>query len=223
MRTTDFLGIKLYLHPQGDVVCDNIAKHVPAEEHLVDYFNKLIKPTDVIVEGGVHVGVHTVRFSQLANQGHIYSFEASRRNYNLASLTLQNNNIENVTLYNQALYSKNTTMYLAESWTPDQDSITGTPTNTSIDAVTIDSLQLPKVDFIKLDIEGGELDALHGAAQTLIQHKPIITFEYLEHLGHKSPISFLKENGYDVFKIDTHWDYIAFHKSTDYESNLQDI
>jgi len=220
MRTTNFLGMQLYLHPYGDVVCDNIANGIPAEEHLVHYFNKLIKPTDVIVEGGVHVGIHTVRFSQLANQGHVYSFEASKRNYDLANTTLTSNNIKNVTLYNQALFSKNTQMYLAESWTPDQDTITKNPGGTSIEAVTIDSLKLPKVDFIKLDIEGGELHALKGAIETITQHRPIVTFEYLEHLGHASSIPFLTENNYDVYKIDTHWDYIAFPKEKNYENNI---
>jgi FkbM family methyltransferase len=220
MRYTNFLNKKLYLHPKGDVVCDNIAKNIPAEEHLVHYFNKLIKPTDIIVEGGVYVGLHTLRFSQLAFEGHIYSFEASERNYQLANNTLIDNNINNVTLYHQALYSENKEIFLSESWTPDQDSVTDVPTNKKIQAVTIDSLQIPKVDFIKLDIEGGELDALKGAIDTINRCQPIITFEYLKHLDHSSPIPFLKENNYNVYQIDTHWDYIALPLNHPYENNI---
>lgn len=220
MRSTNFLNKTLYLHPEGDVVCDNIAKGIPAEEHLVQYFNKLIKPTDVIVEGGVYVGLHTVRFADLASEGYVYSFEASKRNYDLADQTLKDNNIQNVKLFNQALFSENTSIYLAESWTPDQDCVTVTPTSQAITAVTIDSLNLPKVDFIKLDIEGGEANALLGAVETIKKFQPIITFEYLKHLNHTSPIPFLVENGYDVFQIGTHWDYIAFSKNTAYENNL---
>lgn len=210
MRSTNFLNQTLYLHPKGDVVCDNIAQGIPAEEHLVYYFNKFIKPTDIIVEGGVYVGLHTVRFSQLANKGHVYSFEASKRNFDLTQLTLINNNITNVSLYNKALYSKVGNIYLSESWTPDQDSITDSPTNKIVECVTIDSLKLPKVDFIKLDIEGGELEALKGSINTIMSHKPIVTFEYLSHLNHPSPINILKECGYDVYQIENHWDYIAF-------------
>jgi FkbM family methyltransferase len=220
MRYANFLNKKVYLHPEGDVVCDNILKNIPVEEHLVHYFNKLIKPTDVIVEGGVYIGLHTVRFSELANEGYVYSFEASKRNYDLAARTFADNNIQNVKLFNQALFSENTDIYLAESWTPDQDCITSTPTNVKIEAVTIDSLNLPKVDFIKLDIEGGEANALRGAIDTITKFQPIITFEYLKHLNHESPIPFLVENGYDVFQIGTHWDYIAFSKNTPYEDNL---
>jgi len=220
MRYTNFLNTKVFLHPEGDVVCDNIVKGHPTEEHLVQYFNKLIKPTDVIVEGGVYVGLHTVRFSQLASQGHVYSFEASKRNYDLAATTLHENNIENVSLFNQGLFSKNADIYLQESWTPDQDTVTDTPTNKKIEGVTIDSLQLKKIDFIKLDIEGGELEALKGAINSIQKFQPIITFEYLKHLNHASPIPFLTEFEYDVFQIDTTWDYIAFPKNTSYDNIL---
>ena len=35
-----------------------------------------------------------------------------------------------------------------------------------------------RVDFIKLDVEGGEFDVLKGARQTLEKHKPYIIFEF---------------------------------------------
>ena len=36
----------------------------------------------------------------------------------------------------------------------------------------VDRKNLPRVDYIKLDIEGSELDALHGAAKTITRWKP---------------------------------------------------
>jgi FkbM family methyltransferase len=46
-----------------------------------------------------------------------------------------------------------------------------------IDRVTIDSLELRALDFLKLDIEGGEVDALLGGAETLVKYKPVVLFE----------------------------------------------
>lgn len=209
MRQVNFMDTTVYLHDLGDIACDNIIKGQFFEEHLVHFFNKIIKSDFVIVEGGTHVGMHTVRFSKLAPHGHIYSFEASRRNFYLANKTITENNIQNVTILNKALYSENKIVYLSEHQHPDQDFINpefGSP----IEAITIDSLNLPKIDFIKLDVEGVELEVLKGASDVLKNQRPIIAFEFLNHRTDiPSPIPFLVENNYDVYNIDTHWDYIA--------------
>lgn len=212
MRHIEFLNKKLYLHPQGDVVCDNIAKGQPSEYHLVEIFHEYIKPDFIIVEGGAHIGIHTIRFSELANQGFIHSFEASPRNYNILKNTLDVNEISNVNLQNKALYLKNDIVYVNESFAPDQDSITENNNGFPIEAISIDSLNLDKVDFIKLDIEGGEANAFRGAINTINKCKPIITFEYLKHKNVESPIPILIENNYDVFEMPGHWDYLALPK-----------
>lgn len=212
MRHTEFLNKKLYLHPIGDVVCDNIAKGLPSEYHLVEIFHNYIKPDFIIIEGGAHIGIHTIRFSELANQGFIHSFEASPRNYNILKNTLDVNKINNVNLQNKALYLKNDIVYVNESFAPDQDSIVENNNGFPIEAISIDSLNLDKVDFIKLDIEGGEANAFIGAINTINRCKPIITFEYLKHKNVESPIPILIENNYDVFEMIGHWDYLAIPK-----------
>jgi len=46
-----------------------------------------------------------------------------------------------------------------------------------IDIVAIDSLGLDDVDFIKMDIQGMELDALKGGAETIKRCRPVILVE----------------------------------------------
>jgi FkbM family methyltransferase len=46
-----------------------------------------------------------------------------------------------------------------------------------IPRITIDSLALPTLGFLKLDIEGSEGLALQGAAETLKRCRPIVLFE----------------------------------------------
>jgi len=43
--------------------------------------------------------------------------------------------------------------------------------------VALDSLELQSLDFFKLDVEGGEVEALMGARETLLRHRPIVLFE----------------------------------------------
>lgn len=57
-----------------------------------------------------------------------------------------------------------------------------------IEAITIDSLNLDNVSFIKLDIEGMEHKALQGAIETLKKCRPMIVFE-----NHKTDLQAVKK------------------------------
>ncbi|BFU59512.1 MULTISPECIES: FkbM family methyltransferase [Rodentibacter] len=46
--------------------------------------------------------------------------------------------------------------------------------------ISIDSLQLERIDFIKIDVEGMELSVLTGALESIKRHKPIMTIEILK-------------------------------------------
>lgn len=46
-----------------------------------------------------------------------------------------------------------------------------------IPLITIDSLTLPSLGFLKLDVEGSEVAALQGARQTIKRCQPIVLFE----------------------------------------------
>jgi FkbM family methyltransferase len=45
----------------------------------------------------------------------------------------------------------------------------------------LDTLQLDRVDYVKIDCEGYELNILRGAEQTLRQHRPIVVVEQKFH------------------------------------------
>ena len=84
---------------------------------------------------------------------------------------------------------------------------------------TLDSMNLPGLDFLKIDVEGAEGLVLQGAAETIKKYKPTIFFEHnwqtidpkLVDVGHvPTPFEVLVQLGYTTFKyID--WDnYITF-------------
>lgn len=50
-----------------------------------------------------------------------------------------------------------------------------------IPTMRIDDLELQELDFIKLDVEGYEVRALHGARETLLKHRPFVLFEDKPH------------------------------------------
>ena len=61
--------------------------------------------------------------------------------------------------------------------------------------------QLPRLDLLRMDIEGSELRLFEGAVETIKKYKPMIQMEL--HPGHLGPqntrkvLKFLKDAGYD--------------------------
>ena len=96
----------------------------------------------------------------------------------------------------------------------------GTPLGTvEVPVVTLDQelmeRGISKVDFIKVDIEGGELCFLRGAEQTLRTSKPLILIEVNDsHLRRSGSnrlevLEHLESQGYVVFQVQRSFDYLA--------------
>jgi FkbM family methyltransferase len=63
--------------------------------------------------------------------------------------------------------------------------------------ITIDSLALPSLRLLKVDVEGMELQVLRGAQQTINRLQPVLWFEQLQTRGNRvESAAFLKEFGY---------------------------
>lgn len=66
----------------------------------------------------------------------------------------------------------------------------------------LDSLDLPKVDFIKIDVEGFEEDVIKGAINLIKKDKPTIMIECLDNLN---TLNFLETLDYVIVKkLDEH-------------------
>jgi FkbM family methyltransferase len=84
---------------------------------------------------------------------------------------------------------------------------------------TLDSLNLPGLDFMKIDVEGAEGLVIQGAIETIKKYKPVICFEHnsqtidpshvgLEHVP--TPFEELVKVGYKTFKYLDWENYLAF-------------
>ena len=71
-----------------------------------------------------------------------------------------------------------------------------------VETVTIDSLKLVDIGFIKVDVEGVELDVLNGASDTIDEYKPTCMVEVYEKFN-KYPVettfNFFFDKGYRCF------------------------
>ena len=169
--------------PEKDCVLHAIINNHVWDNNLVQFVKSKVLPDSVILDVGGNFGQMAVLFSKIA--GHVHVFEAEPFIYTTLVKNLSENNCNNVTAHQVAvwhetgldLFYPKADFNRFDSWGSygiDPTAMDGQP----IKSITIDSLNLPKVDLIKIDIQGSDLNAMKGAVNTISKFKPTIIFEY---------------------------------------------
>ena len=74
----------------------------------------------------------------------------------------------------------------------------------SVTQKTLDSFEFREVDFIKIDVEGAEMNVLNGAVNTILNWKPVVMFE--NKLGKNDlVVDFFRGLSYNVKKYKSDW------------------
>lgn len=126
----------------------------------------------IVIDGGLCDGGTAATFSEMGYK--VYGFEMDKINYQTARKLGEQKNfvVENLGLGSFEHQMKYTHMSNPGASRLDSNG-TGTTTITTLDSYVREK-NLPRVDFIKLDVEGAELDVLRGAATTIARFKPIL-------------------------------------------------
>jgi FkbM family methyltransferase len=182
------------------------------------------------VDCGANIGVHTVEWARhMTGWGSVLAFEAQERIYYALAGNIAINNCFNARAVNAAVSSRSGTMkipqpnYLAnasfgslELKKAERPEFIGQVIDYSEDKMAdvpmihLDALNFPRLDLLKIDVEGMELDVLEGAAKCIDEKRPIMLVEYL-----KSDAEALRARlegfGYAVYPAGIN--FIAFHKN----------
>ena len=134
---------------------------------------------DIVLSIGAYKGETAIWFSnKIGNNGHVYAFEPNENNQSVLIDNLQLNDIVNVTLVKEGIWSHVGKQFFERNGALSTivDVKCDVDKNCAINVDTIDNFvsdqNIGKVDFIKMDIEGGEFNALQGAVETIIKYKP---------------------------------------------------
>ncbi|GAL45342.1 FkbM family methyltransferase [Citrobacter werkmanii] len=171
-----------------------------------------------VIDGGANIGVHTLECSRyMQGWGSVLSFEAQERIFYALAGNIAINNCTNAQAKLSALGAETGKMLIPR---PDYNrsasfgslelkqkigtEFIGQYVSYSDDdcdevsVISLDSLDLLRLDFIKIDVEGMEMDVLQGGIEQICKHHPIILVETLK--SDKEKINnFLIGMGYKVF------------------------
>lgn len=154
------------------------------------FLRRFLQPGMTVLDVGAHHGFYTLLAArQVTAQGRVYSFEPSPREQKAIRLNLRLNRCKNVSIEPFALGSEEASadLYVVNEFNTGCNSlrppeVTEQTSRARVRIRTLDNwfaeAKLDRIDFIKLDIEGGELDALRGAERTLrLKSRPVIMCE----------------------------------------------
>ena len=184
----------------------------------------------VAVDCGANLGMHTLEWARhMSGWGVVLAFEAQERIYYALAGNIAINNCFNARAIHAAVSDRIGTMriptpnYLINSSfgslelkKRDNAEFIGQTIDysedkmTSVQTTSLDSFNFPRLDLLKLDIEGMELDALAGAAKCLRDRHPIVIVEILKTDKDKLR-ALLEELGYLVLPKDLN--FVAIHKN----------
>jgi FkbM family methyltransferase len=129
---------------------------------------------DIIIDAGAFIGLFTLYAAKLAgDSGKVYAFEPDRANYQELIRNIELNSLSNVVAMNTGLWSsrQDLTFFSNGVYSSFLEGQTSSNNASKCGVTTIDDflngISASKVDFIKMDIEGAELDAIRGAEKTL--------------------------------------------------------
>lgn len=151
-------------------------------------------PNDaVIIDGGANIGFFTIPVAnRTRGRGcRIISFEPQRQLFQALSGSLVLNGLDHVYLHNCGLSDQPGIAQLpVVDYSVPQDfgmiqlsdqcdaEESGWMNDRVVDVTSIDAMDLPRLDFLKLDVEGYEIPALTGGLATIAQHRPWMWIEY---------------------------------------------
>lgn len=169
---------------------------------------------------GANVGVHTLAMAKhMTGWGTVQAFEAQERLFYALAGNIALNNVFNAQASLAAVgrasgsmqvpcpdYTRSGSLGSLELQQTARTEFIGQSVSyaeadtVAITVLSIDSLALARLDFVKIDVEGMELDVLEGARTTLEQCRPTLLIEWIKS-GRAEIKDFLAPLGYELKEV----------------------
>ena len=170
-----------------------------------------------VVDIGANIGYFTMLAASLVGpRGHVLAVEPNPRNMRLLEASRRANRYDHVTLA-QAAAGRETgililnTSYSNGTTSAPPDDLAQLLSAESVPCLRLDSLVdvNTTVDFIKVDVEGAEYNALLGAEGTIRRCRPFIVSEFspammpgISHVSGEDYLNWLISLGYDLSVVE---------------------
>ncbi|HEX8429501.1 FkbM family methyltransferase [Hymenobacter sp.] len=198
------------------------------EEVLVEEVYKFEsnKSNPYIIDCGANIGLSIIYFKRLFPKAKVVGFEPDSQIYKVCSENLKHFNFTDVHLRNEAVWNENGEL----SFLPDNslggmvvDSKTSNNSVHKVKSIRLKEFLNEEVDFLKIDIEGAELDVLEDIKEELVNVK-LLFVEYHSGMNKQQELDkilkIMADAGFRYY-IKEAWDYMEhpFVNYKEYDNN----
>ena len=158
------------------------------EMPVQEVFSQYLKPKDIFYDLGANVGFFRILAAKIVgSMGKVYAFEPEAVNAATLQRNAELNGFAQVTVIEKAV-SQTTgveKLWLTEYCGGHSIAPVGTKFDpkkcTTVNTISIDDLlqqnEIEPPTFVKIDVEGAEINVLHGMSQTIQEWQPIVIYK----------------------------------------------
>lgn len=212
-------GKMLFFRNDSGALSSSLKEYGEWADNELTFVRRFVSHGSVVVDVGAYIGTHTLAFSEfVGNKGQVFAIEAQPASYEVLVTNIEANNLWNVVPYN-AIASNNIGNVIIPTidtelvssfgsaslhdillYETEQKKIS-TQESEKIKArsISVDSLNLPSCDLIKIDVEGVEDMVLDGARETVGKYAPAIYCECNSIEDGLRSVAVLRSFGYSVY------------------------
>jgi FkbM family methyltransferase len=171
---------------RGDGIARAIRRNEIFDEPIFECARKYIQPASIVLDVGSNFGQMAILMSSLVGSaGRVYAFEADDFIFKILERNVIANAANVETVFGAVHQTSGETLHFPVqdfkrfetygSYGIDYANGRGRP----VPSIAIDDLDFSMpISFMKVDVQGGDLLAMKGAAKTIAKHKMPILFEY---------------------------------------------
>jgi FkbM family methyltransferase len=201
----DYIGGKIYLNFKEGVMTREVLLGL-YENQKINLFKRILKPNMTIIDVGAHRGYFSFISAKLIHdKGKIYAIEPDPENYSWLKKGLSVNNYKIIEPIQLAFSNKSGFLKLFKGDKSGHHSLTEDMGygSTSIKVQRLDDFinenNIEKVDLIKIDVEGADIEVIEGAEKILNQENLKIIMD-IHHIDREKLFNIFIKNNYSIYK-----------------------
>lgn len=185
------------------------------EKHVTRCLETYLKPGETFIDVGAHVGYYSLMASRLVGtEGQVVSFEPNQENFVRLCGHVKLNDVRNIRPLNLAVSDKGGLReFFVNPFNDGGHSLQSFDGYEALRKVRVESISLDEfvekqlggkaIEFVKIDVEGHQLNVLRGMQRILRRSMPKIILEMSEtDRGNNDVFQLLESQGYQYCRLD---------------------